>query len=217
MAQQMKITGGMVAFEDGLKKPEEYTPPKKARVELRFDVEDGQDPQIVLNYAHASAVAKVHEMLHGVAPKAAAAAPAPSQPASSPAQAEAVAKPKTGPKVGANKNSRTKADLEAEMLAAAAKPAPAPVVEDDSVDNIDVVEDDDMSDILGEAPPAPITDKELSDACVAKADKMKSVAGWEPKKIRGLIEKYTGAPGKHNREIPAAKRPEFLKELDALK
>lgn len=209
-----KITGGLVSFEDGIKAKEEYAPARKARVELRFDVTEGEEHGPILNLAHAQAVAKVQEML---GQKAAAAVKAASQPAATPPALAETAKPAAVKKTTAKTVGKTKADLEKEMLEAAACPSEAPSLPADGDGDDIEADDDNLDDVLGEAPPDPITDKQLSDACVAKADKMKSVAGWEPKKIRSLIEEFTGAPGKHNREIPAAQRPDFLKRLEALK
>lgn len=199
------ITSGTVSIEDGLKAKEEYAPARKVKVELAFGVPDGADGTHFLNGVTQIAEAKVAELL-GRAPKPnQPAAIADKQatittPAAKPAKIEKAAKPKAPEK--------TKADLEAEMLAEASGPAAEPEI---------AADDDNLDDILGEAAPDPITDKQLSDACVAKAAANSKVAGWEPKKIRALIEEFTGAPGKHNREIPAEKRPDFLKRLEALK
>ena len=42
------VTGGVVSIEDGLKKPEEYAPARKVRVELHFDVAEDLDAQAVI-------------------------------------------------------------------------------------------------------------------------------------------------------------------------
>lgn len=214
------ITSGTVSIEDGVKAKEEFAPARKVKIELSFGVPENADGVHFLNGVSQVAENKVAEML-GLPPKfngilTASEIIVTKELVYKKAPAETVKqKAPTKPKPV----EKTKADLEAEMLAEAAKPAEKPSVSVEHEDETPADDDDndDLNDILGEAAPAPITDKELSDACVAKADKMKSVTGWEPKRIRALIEKFTGAPGKHNREIPAAKRPEFLKELDALK
>lgn len=72
-----KITGGVVAIEDGTKKTEEYTPPRKVRVELRFDVAEGGDADKMLTEVGEKVNAKVAELL-GMKPVAAKPAKPPS-------------------------------------------------------------------------------------------------------------------------------------------
>ena len=78
-------------------------------------------------------------------------------------------------------------------------------------------EEDDLGDLLGEAAPPPVTDLELGKAAQDKNAKMKAEHGekWAPAKIRDLISKYSD--GKRINDIPAAKRPQFLKDLEAIK
>jgi len=60
------ITSGTVSFEDGKKASEEYTPAKKAKVELRFDIPEGeQDVGVVIDGIIELARRKVAEMLGG--------------------------------------------------------------------------------------------------------------------------------------------------------
>lgn len=215
------ISGGTVSVEDGIKAKEEYAPARKVRVDLNFTVPEGADCGAYLDGAASLADAKVSELLgRGFKRPAATAAtvtlvPEKTTPVVPVAETAAAKKARLAAEKAANKPAeKTKADLEKEMLAAATKPADESVIEaDDSTEP----EDDGLSDILGEPEAPPVTDAELSSSCVKKAEKMKGVAGWEPMKLRKLIEKFTGAAGKHNREIPAAKRPDFLKELEALK
>lgn len=194
------FTNGSVTIEDGRKAAEEYAPARKVSVMIAFSVPEGGDGQIYLGGAAEVANAKVAELLGLVAPAAAA------TPAVKPTRGKKVAE---APKSAEAPKERTKADLEREAIEAASKPAAAPLIEDES---------DDLSDVLGDVPaPAPVTDKEMSDACIAKANKMKTVAGWEAKRIRTLIEEFTGQPGKRVQDIAADKRKDFLDKLDALK
>ena len=66
------ITGGIVRYEDGIKAAEEYAPARKAAVELRFDIPEGQDTDEAISTVLALATAKVYELL-GTTPKKAAA------------------------------------------------------------------------------------------------------------------------------------------------
>jgi hypothetical protein len=60
------ITGGVVRFEDGVKSAEEYSPPRKAAVELRFSLPEGDLGGVdALAEVSAIAVAKVAELLGG--------------------------------------------------------------------------------------------------------------------------------------------------------
>lgn len=194
------FTNGSVTIEDGKKANEEYAPARKVSVMIAFSVPEGGDGQTYLDGAAEIANAKVAELLGVVAPAAAA------TPAAKPVRGKKAAE---APKDAEAPKERTKADLEREAIEAASKPATAPLIEDES---------DDLSDVLGDVPaPAPVTDKEMSDACIAKANKMKTVAGWEAKRIRTLIEEFTGQPGKRVQDIAADKRKDFLEKLDALK
>lgn len=207
------VTGGTVFVEDGVKSKEEYAPARKVAVTLNFAVPENASAQTFLDAAATLADAKVKELLGRAAtakpvPPASAATPLAAAPSPAPGKTEtAPAKPKAAKSEKPAKAEKTKADLEAEMLAAASSPAPAPTVEDE----------DPLADLLGDTAPAPVTDKDLSAAAIAKAEKMKSVAGWEPKKIRMLVEKFAGKAGSKFHEIPADKRHDFLKELEALK
>lgn len=210
MSIQTQVTNGTVSIEDGNPaKTGDFDPKKKVRVEISFAVPEGEDAKTHLDAAATLASTKVSELLgrskapaSAVVPPTAQAAPATSKPETAkPAEKPKPAKPA--------KVEKTKADLEKEMLAAASAPASEPAVAID--------DDDPLGDLLGDTAPTPVTDKELSGAAIAKAEKMKSVAGWEPKKIRLLVEKFAGKAGSKFHEIPADKRHDFLKELDALK
>jgi hypothetical protein len=57
------IRAGTVSVEDGVKSAEEYAPARKVRVELSFDVPEGNEAKTVLDYASASADAQVNRLL----------------------------------------------------------------------------------------------------------------------------------------------------------
>lgn len=212
------ITSGTVFIEDGVKAKEEYAPARKASVTLNFAVPEGAAAQAYLDATATMARDKVTELLGRAAtakivPPASAATPLAAAPSSAPKGAEipkipeTPAKPTTRKKNDAPAGEKTKADLEKEMLANAGKTPETPMIEDE----------DPLSDLLGDTAPIPVTDKELSAAAIAKADKMKAVSGWDAKKIRLLVEKFAGKAGSKFHEVPADKRHDFLKELDALK
>lgn len=209
----MQITNGRVSIEDGKKAAEEYAPARKIVVELSFAVEEGSDPAIVLANVSALANREVASLLgktvHVLQVKETPAAPT-----------EKVLDPKTGEMKTSKKATakieapkapeKTKADLERE----------AGLTDDSVIDTspkATAPADDDLGDLLGDTAPAPVTDKEISDACIAKANKMKTVTGWEAKKIRLLVEEFVGQAGAKFAQVPAEKRHDFLKRLEELK
>lgn len=205
----MKITHGHVSIEDGKKANEEFAPARKVRVELHFETPEGGDHDAVITAAGDTAHAHVNRLL-GISGALPAAAPA------TPVKPTATTKKAAAPKTPAAPEPGSKAALEAAAIAELSAPA-KPVLDQVTGAIAPAEETDDLSDILGESAPVPISDKELGDACIAKANKMKTVSGWDSKKIRALMEEYTGAPGKRVVEIPAEKRRAFLDALEALK
>ena len=220
------ITGGTVAIEDGIKAKEDFAPARKVKVELSFSVPEGGDGVAFLDGVSAVAEGKLRELL-GKAP----AAPKPVQ-AATQAPVEAPAKAPAKPKAAKEKApaappapEKTKADLAKEAGLPTKDivtkgPSDEELLEDEptiTAAGKAVAEEDDLNDILGEAAPPPVTDLELGKAAQEKNAKMKAEHGeaWAPAKIRELISKYSD--GKRINDIPAAKRPQFLKELDALK
>lgn len=222
---KLNITGGIVSLEDGIKAKEEFAPARKARVELHFDIPEGSDHDVHIQGISDLARAHLHRILHNTA--------APVQAhiaAAQPAVAEA-AKPETAaakkkrlaaeeavkPKAG----EKTKADLEREHLAElqAADSGAEQLLEDEPEINAagkTVANEDDLSDLLGDQPQVVITDKELGDAVQKKnAERKAADPNWAPAKIRDVISKFSG--GKRANDIPAEKRAEFLKEIEALK
>lgn len=200
------INGGSVRIEDGLKAKEEYAPARKVAVELSFSVPEGQDGTTFLNHVTDIINAKVAEQLGGAAaPKTRKAAlkPADAGPAPKTTAPELSDKDKlaaaAGLPVGLND------ELTGSGPAPAAKPATVPVVEDS------------LDDMLGDSAPVPVTDAELAKAAQTKNAAMKDKPNWAPQKIRDLTKKFDAdhTPPMF-KNIPAAKRHEFLKELDAL-
>lgn len=193
------ISGGLVSIEDGIKKAEEYAPPRKVRVELRFEVPEGSDEgERFLDGVAALASAKVAELL-GVA-TAPASAPATDTDAAKRAYAEKLSGGTPTPAAKPVKPPKPKA-------AVAVKPAEKsePVAAEETID-----------DFLDDPKPEPaveLTDKFLSDECT----KVSKVIGGGTK-IRALIETF-GPEGKKIslREIPQDKRQEFLDKLSQLK
>lgn len=191
------ITGGLVAYEDGIKAAEEYAPAKKIRVELRFDVEEGGDSQAGLDMVGDIARAKVEELLH---------------------RKEAAVRVVGGAAV------RTKADLAAEAgvaqkAEAVVKPKKAPKAEatKKDPDELDVKESvvrvEESFDVVGEE----VT--QISDADLATAAGKTNARIDDAQQIRDLVATYNPEAGKpfQMRQIPQEKRAEFVAKLGALK
>lgn len=210
------ITGGSVTIEDGLKAKEEYAPARKVSVTLNYSTPENGDGIALLDYVIAVATGRQMALLYSKAP-------VPATAAAQPAALVEPAKPKAGRKAAEKPAEKTKADLEAEHLAelkAAEGKGPKDVV--DELDEKPPAEKDEMADLLGDTAPTPVTDQELGKAAQEKNGKMKSVAGWAPEKIRALVGEFVQVDGKPKagaklQEIPAAKRHDFLAQLDALK
>lgn len=123
-----QVISGLVSIEDGIKKAEEYAPPRKVRVELSFGVGEGEDYQAIFDTVSQAATNRVHALLHGTAlasVQAAPAAAAPSAPATDPAA--------VGDEVAAEapkRTRRTKEQIAADNAAAAANKADPASVED---------------------------------------------------------------------------------------
>lgn len=230
MSVKLSITGGIVSVEDGIKAKEEFAPARKARVELHFDVPEGADHDAHVGGVVEVAKAHLHRILHGKATEATAhvaaatgaAAAKPAEPAK-PETAAARKKREAAEAAAAAKPAeKTKADLEAEMLASlGAKPAAQSddeLLEEGAAAPAakPAAEEDDLNDLLGDSKPVVITDKELGDAVQKKnAERKQADPNWAPAKIRDIISKFSG--GKRVNDIPADKRADFLKEIEAVK
>lgn len=210
-----QITGGLVSVEDGLKKPEEYAPPRKVRVELNFNVEDGDDASSLIEYAADLASQQVARQL-GQSTKAV------EKPVTQAGEPAAETQRRTR---------RTKAQIEADEAAAREKAAgasttgdaggeqtsadfdPTAFVEDEPAaagDGLDLSE----FDVQPEAEAEVITDADLNSAVQKKNAELA-----DPPKIRELIGSYNPDPKSvfQLRQIPAGQRREFLNKLAALK
>ncbi len=201
------ITGGVVSVEDGVKKNEEYTPPRKVRVELRFDVAEGADHDAAIEQVVQTAQAHVAKALGMEA-----AAPA-KQTRARKALDKTVAEQHEENMAAAAKSSQATAKVlsDKEKLAAAAGLIPAePAVKPEP--DPAAIEEDPLADLMGEKAPEPVTDAELNAAIQAKNKEIK-----DPVRIRGVIAEYNGGPGKVLADIPADKRHEFLEKIKALK
>lgn len=219
----MRIIGGIVAYEDGVKTitGDQFSPTRKVRVELNFsldDADEGDDAVIlaVLNKAQSFVQGK----LNLDNPTAAAtktvrlrkAAETPADPASVASGHEAAVAA-----VAKSSAATAKVLTDKDRLAAAGglvpgaepakeKPAADPAAIEDAV----VEEDDGLGDLMGGGE-APVTDKDLTDAVQTKNKEIK-----DPVRIRELVFSYNGGPGHEIKDIPPTKRHEFLGKLKAL-
>lgn len=206
------ITGGLVSIEDGKKAAEEFAPARKVRIELKFDMPENGD-EANLDAVIALAQSRVASTLAGTKAKAADTPSGKKTPVETPKAAENIP------------SGKTKADLEAEMLAKAGGPKKPPAAAakkaDDEVlgSESTVIEaekpaEDSLDDVLGtgEVSAKDITDADLTSAITKKNAEIKA-----PAKIRDLITKYT-PEGKAPSAalIPKEKRSEFLDGLSKL-
>lgn len=60
----VRIVGGLVSVEDGVKSAIEYAPARKVRVDLSFDVAEGSDARVALEHTAILANAQVRALLH---------------------------------------------------------------------------------------------------------------------------------------------------------
>lgn len=233
---KLSVTGGIVSVEDGTKKPEEYAPPKKVRVELHFDVPGGEDADAHIGAVASLAQAHVAGLLGGkpIAPELRTAksaittgvsqgAPAPGSKAA--LEAEALARmnggqaPSTAP-AAASGPKRGRPPKAQETSQEAAKPAPAdpdeltPSAPATAATAAQAPAADDLSDLTGETPKATsISDAELNSAAAKRNGVIKSGVA-----IRKLVGKFMPDPSKPPQlaMIPQDKRAQFLKELEVL-
>lgn len=213
-----QITGGFISVEDGLKKAEDYAPPRKVRVELTFSVAEGEGYDAIFDVASQAASNRVHALLHGIA----IATVHPSALGTS--VSSGVQSAETAP---ATRVRRTKVQIEADK--AAENPTDADAVVDDTaaiVEDTPSVEDPFV--VQPEPDPAAVTedltssgpaDAVITDADLNSAVQKKNQELQDPALIRSVIAAYNPDPTKvfQLREIPAAKRAEFLAKLKDLK
>lgn len=222
-----QVTGGTVSVEDGLKKQEEYAPPRKVQVILNFAVGEGEDYQATFDLVSKAASNRVHSLLHGTAIASVQAAAAPE--AEAPA-AEGATPPK--------RKRRTAAEIAAAGASQTGNAGGAQTSDEDPTGNVENVihlpdegavdggEDDTFDiepepetvaeesfDIEGDAGGEPVTDADLNSAVQKKNAEIAN-----PNAIRALIGGYNPDPKQafQLRQIPADKRQEFLTKLGAL-
>jgi hypothetical protein len=210
-----KITGGVISVEDGIKKAEEYTPARKVRVELHFDVPEGEDAQVQIDFVSARADEQVRKLLGkvndkerladaaGIGSTAQAAAAAPAKPVKAAGARTAATKPKPEPMHPAEALARTaelqtaaRAQLAAEEAARLNPPA-------------------EVDPFATDEPVAEITDADLASAASKKAGEIKT-----PAPIKKLVGEFrpAGHSGQFSlQQIPRERRQEFLDKLAAVK
>ena len=207
-----QITEIAVTIEDGKKAVEEYAPARKASVTIKASVGEGQDGEVVLENIRRIADQKVHEIINNKPAKpvpkvaavdAGASSPsAPSSETSAPSTAAASPEPEK-PKATRGKG-KTKDDL--------AQEAGIPVDSDPLGLGIQALPAEPAP-----PPPAEVTDLDLANAVSKKV----TALGNTPEavtKLTALLVEFGGRPApKQARDIPQARRPEFLARLDALK
>lgn len=191
------ITGGMIAVEDGRKEGDQYAPTRKVRVELTFDVKDGQDATEVLDHVGATAAARVKSILFGTAPVAVA-APAPTP---APISADSAEKP--------TRTRRTKAEMEA-ARAAEVTPLPAVAPFHPASDPSAIVDDGGAAAPVQADPGLDITDRGLLTTVTDINARVKNAPA-----ITRIIMKYCPKDGiaPSLKRIPTEQRVAFLTEL----
>lgn len=204
------ISGGLVRIEDGIKKTEEYAPPRKATVEIRFEVPEGADGQAFADQAVAAADKTLRAALNQSAAPAAVVAAAPQTPAPAPEKSAPKPRGAAKPKELTDKDKLAKAvGLPVDDgLGDGAQTNETPAAS----------EDDGLGDLLGDSAPAPVTDAELGKAAQEHNGRLKAEHGEKhnPAVIRKLITEYAGE-NKKITDIPANKRHAFIDALKALK
>jgi len=184
------VTGGTIAVEDGTKAAEEYTPARKVRVELRFDIEDEKNPVNVISYVSTLASDEVDRLLGRI--KAAQSTVDPDE--LHPAALALVEPPK----------SRTRKPK--------AEPPETPSTPDTATEpDASSAEGDDWDEPVTTV--ITVTDAELNAAATAKNATLKA-----PPKIKALIGEFNPDPTKQFSlsQIPQNQRKLFLERLDAL-
>ncbi|MDE2021067.1 MAG: hypothetical protein KGJ13_12085, partial [Patescibacteria group bacterium] len=199
------ITGGTIAYEDGRKADTEYTPARKARVELRFDLAEGLDEaagHAAISAVQAECVARVQALLANQAKMETLVPPesaAQKRPAGRPKKIEPAFPPATKDEIAeAIFGSRDP------MAGVQTIPPPKAIPSLSDSEPFDVV-------VKQPEPPNPVSDRELHSACQFKLQKL-----GNPVPIRELIARFcVGGPVKVD-AIVQAKRREFLSELEKL-
>lgn len=222
-----QVTGGTVSVEDGLKKQEEYAPPRKVIVSLNFQVAEGEDFQATFDLASHAATNRVYSLLHGKPfvttigeptgalhePDAADGAAPPKRKRRTAAEIAAAGAPNTGGSGGARTSDEDPTGNEAHTIHLPDETKdPADIGGDETFDIEPAVEE--SFDIEPDAGSEDITDADLNNAVQKKNAEIAN-----PNAIRALIGTYNPDPKAafQLRQIPAAKRAEFLTKLGELK
>ena len=194
------ISGGLVAFEDGVKAAEEYSPAKKARVELRFDVAEDGDADAALNETAKKAQALVYKLL-GVKAKAVAIVEPTTAPPATPAAEPEAPKPRGRRAPAAVADGVTTKD---DLAAAAGIPVETKPAGDD-LSQFDV-------------PAAKPAAETISDADLLSEIGKKNAVLQDPVKIRALVAEYSGGVTPFSVvQLPQDQRAGFIVKLKALK
>lgn len=195
------VNHGVVSIEDGKKADTEYTPARKVRVELHFDVPEGQDADTAIAQVSALADAHVRRLL-GQNPTPAATATVAAGSTQTPTSGRATAPRQAGP--------RGKPKPVEVILPPETKTDPAAV-------DASTVEDIPADDFGAPAPAVEvrqITDAELHSAAQKKNSDIKN-----PLAIRALVGSFRPAGSTvafQLAEIPQDRRQEFLDKLAKL-
>lgn len=186
------VNHGVISIEDGKKADTEYTPARKVRVELHFDVPEGQDADAAITQVSALADAHVRRLLGQPVVQTV----AENKPAIAAQTAEKVAPKQAG--------ARKKPDPIKVVLPPEPAADPAAVT-------------DEPADDFSAAPVAevrPITDADLHSAAQKKNGEIKN-----PLAIRTLVSTFRPAGSNvafQLTEIPQDRRQEFLDKLAKL-
>ncbi len=217
----MKIIGGIVSYEDGIKtvQGDQFSPTRKVRVELNFsldDADEGEDTHIlrVLNKAQSMVQEKlgIHNPTAAAEKVVTETSPKPKAAEKSVADqheehvASIAASSKATAKVVSDKER-----LAQEAFSSAGKVAAEMEEKLAAINDPVVIEEDPLADLMGTAP-TPVTDAELNAAVQTKNKEIK-----DPVRIRNLIAEYNGGPGKVLADIEQEQRQEFLAKLKAFK
>lgn len=214
----MKIIGGLVAYEDGIKGAEQFAPPRKVRVELSFSLdESGDDADAAIGAVLGKARLFVQRELGLSKPTAAAKAEVkPPEPKPEPkAEAPVSDKAKLAAAAGLPADGElTPSTAAPKPPRAPAKPKPAPAVEELTPST--EAPADDLGDLL-DGEPKEVTDADLNDACQKAMVRINTPENPGGPRIRELSLKYIPEGKTGLRTIPQDKRAEFLVALKELK
>lgn len=235
------VSGGLVSVEDGIKAAEEYAPARKVRIELKFDVAEGADGAEALDIVLDMANARLDQQLGRKPRTGRVVEVGGSRPGDNPST-QGTAEAAVDEANAGKRTRRTKAQIEADNAAAAARTADPAAITDDAVPQSDpaaIQDDATTSEPTGSAggeqtsadpaaiedwdvpaePVSNVTDADLNAAVQKRNGELQATLGdAAPPKIRALIGSFNPDPTKpfNLRQIPADQRPAFLEKLKAL-